>query len=118
MPTVNVFRAAGKALEIDTSKERQEVYKIVHAKLSKWTDSTLTDRPLSERSEMLLGLRPYPKREKKPEDKKEEKKDEKKVEKPSKSEDKPKSSMGYGEMAIAVGLVAYVGYLVFKAHKK
>jgi hypothetical protein len=70
---------------------------------------------------MLLGLRPYPKREKKPEDKKEEKKEEKKVEKKEEKpqkDDQPKSKLGYGEMAIIVGAVALVGFLVFKAHKK
>ena len=86
MPTVNIFRDAGKALQVDTSLERTAVYKLVKDKLAKYTDSSLTDKPLSERAEMLLGLRPYPKREKKPEDKKEEKKVEKKEEKPQAKE--------------------------------
>lgn len=41
-------------------------------KLSTWTDAELLKAPLSERSEMLLGLRPYPKKVKKEEPKKEE----------------------------------------------
>jgi hypothetical protein len=34
MPTVNVFRAAGKCLEVDTSLERTAVYKLVKDKLA------------------------------------------------------------------------------------
>ena len=87
MPTVDIFRKAGKAVEVDTSLERQAVYNLVVSKLSPFTDGAMTSRPLSERSEMLLGLRPYPKREKKPDgekkdDKKEKKKEEKKKETP------------------------------------
>lgn len=71
MPTVEIFRAVGKAVEVDTSQDRQECYKLVLAALSAFTDSALKDRPLSERSEMLLGLRPYPKKIVKEEEKKE-----------------------------------------------
>lgn len=70
MPTVEIFRKAGKAVEVDTSNEREAVYKLVCSKLSPFTDCAMTSRPLSEKSEMLLGLRPYPKREKKEEDNK------------------------------------------------
>ena len=80
MPTVDIFRKEGHCVEVDTSKERQAVYKLVVAALEPFTDGAMTSRPLSEKSEMLLGLRPYPKREKK-EDKVEEKKEDKVEEK-------------------------------------
>ena len=47
---------------------------MVRGTLEAWTDKLLTSRPITERGEMLLGLRPYPKREdKKTEEKVEEK---------------------------------------------
>lgn len=85
MPTVDQFRKAGKAIEVDTSQSRPEVYNIVKSKLSQFTDSSYLSRPLTELSEMHLGMRPFPKKVKKPEEKKPEgKKPEEKKE--SKSE--------------------------------
>ena len=76
MPTVQIFKDNGKCLEIDTSQKREDVYKMVRETLEAWTDKLLTERPITERGEMLLGLRPYPKREdKKTEEKPEEKTD-------------------------------------------
>lgn len=62
LPTVDHFRSKGKCVEIDTSQERQIVYNMVAENLSEFTDEDLAAQPLSERAEMLLGLRPYPKK--------------------------------------------------------
>ena len=61
LPTVEHFRRLNKCIEIDTSHERQTVYQKVAEHLSEFTDSEVAERPLSERAEMLLGLRPFPK---------------------------------------------------------
>ena len=60
MPTVEHFRAENKCVEIDASQERKAVYDLVVSQLAEYTDSTLSARPLTEKSEMLLGLRRYP----------------------------------------------------------
>lgn len=62
LPTVELFKSSGKCVEIDTSQDRQAVYKMVSSNLAEHTDSTLAAQPLSERAEMLLGLRPFPKK--------------------------------------------------------
>lgn len=64
LPTVELFRNSGKCVEIDTSQDRQTVYSRVISSLADYTDKELAARPLTERAEMLLGLRPYPKGEK------------------------------------------------------
>ena len=51
-------------VEVDTSKPKTEVWAEVKGKLAMFTDAALASAPLTERSEMLLGLRPYPPREK------------------------------------------------------
>ena len=61
LPTVELFRSKDKCVEIDTSVDRQSVFKQVAKHLSEHTDKTLVDSPLSERAEILLGIRPYPK---------------------------------------------------------
>jgi UMP-CMP kinase len=61
LPTVEFFRGKDKCVEIDTSLDRQAVYARVSSALSAYTDSELAAKPLDERSEILLGLRPYPK---------------------------------------------------------
>lgn len=61
LPTVQVFRARNKCLEIDTSQERQAVYHLVASQLAEFTEEDLATKPLTERAEMLLGLRPFPK---------------------------------------------------------
>lgn len=61
VPTVDHFRSRGKCLEIDTSQDRQAVYAEVVNHLSDFTDEEFAAKPLTERAEMLLGLRPFPK---------------------------------------------------------
>ncbi len=61
LPTVELFRSKGKCFDIDTSQERSTVYALVRNQLASYTDPRLAAKPLSERSEILLGLRPYPK---------------------------------------------------------
>lgn len=63
LPTVEHFRSKGKCIEIDTSQDRQAVYDLVVSNLAEYTDSTFAAQPLTERAEILLGLRPYPKKE-------------------------------------------------------
>ena len=60
LPTVEFFRSKGKCAEIDTSLARTEVYALVKNALSEHTDKELASQGLSERAEILLGLRPYP----------------------------------------------------------
>lgn len=60
LPTVEFFRSRGKCVEIDCGLERAEVYARVRDSLAEYTDRSLAERPLTERAEMLLGLRPYP----------------------------------------------------------
>jgi UMP-CMP kinase len=65
LPTVELFKSKNKCVEVDTSLDRQAVYALVCSNLAEYTDQELSARPLTERAEMLLGLRPYPKDEKK-----------------------------------------------------
>lgn len=62
LPTVELFKSKGRCVEIDTSQSRQDVYKVVESTLSEFTDKEVAARPLTERAEMLLGLRPFPKK--------------------------------------------------------
>jgi UMP-CMP kinase len=65
MPIVEVFRAVdGKCIEVDSSQSREEVWKATVGALTPFTDSKMLETPLTEKSEMLLGLRPYPKKAK------------------------------------------------------
>lgn len=61
LPTVEFFKSNNKCVELDTSQERQAVYDLVIRNLAEHTDSEQAAKPLTERSEILLGLRPYPK---------------------------------------------------------
>ncbi|MCP4098537.1 MAG: AAA family ATPase [Planctomycetaceae bacterium] len=61
LPTVELFRSKDKCIEIDTSLDRGSVYKKFAEQLSEYTDESLVGQPLSERAEMLLGIRPFPK---------------------------------------------------------
>lgn len=61
LPTVELFRQQNKCVDIDTSLDRQAVYASVCHSLAEYTDSVCARRPLTERAEILLGLRPYPK---------------------------------------------------------
>jgi len=60
LPTVDLFQQAHKCIEIDTSQSRETVYAKVCEQLTEFTEPELAALPLSERSEILLGLRPYP----------------------------------------------------------
>lgn len=62
LPIVELFRSKQKCVEIDTSQDRQAVYELVRSSLAEFTDHEAAARPLSERAEMLLGLRPFPKK--------------------------------------------------------
>ena len=61
LPTVEMFKGKNKCIEIDTGQSRQGVYDLVVENLAEHTDNELVAKPLTERSEILLGLRPYPK---------------------------------------------------------
>ncbi len=63
LPTVELFKSKNKCVEIDTSLDRQAVYDTVSNNLAEYTDKSFADQPLSERAEMLLGLRPYSKQQ-------------------------------------------------------
>tara|TARA_R110002072_G_scaffold302710_2_gene487616 strand:- start:123283 stop:124335 length:1053 start_codon:yes stop_codon:yes gene_type:complete len=60
LPIVEFFKSKNKCVDVDTSQTRQAVYDVVARNLSEYTDKYLAARPLTERAEMLLGLRPYP----------------------------------------------------------
>jgi len=62
LPTVALFKQNNKCREIDSSPDRETVYAKVVECLSDYTDKKLIERPLSEKAEILLGLRPYPKK--------------------------------------------------------
>ncbi|HUG11557.1 MAG TPA: nucleoside monophosphate kinase [Opitutaceae bacterium] len=60
LPTVEFFKSQGRCVDIDTSQDRPAVYALVRDSLAEYTDQSLAARPLTERAEILLGLRPYP----------------------------------------------------------
>lgn len=62
LPIVEHFKAQGKCVEIDTSQDREAVYALLRAQLADQTDREWLSRPLCEEAEMLLGLRPYPRK--------------------------------------------------------
>ncbi|MCL4114540.1 UNVERIFIED_CONTAM: hypothetical protein GTU68_057389 [Idotea baltica] len=62
LPIFELFKDKGKCIEVDTSLSRQDVYALVESHLSEFTDKKLAAKPLTERAEMLLGLRPFPKK--------------------------------------------------------
>ncbi len=62
LPTVDVFKAKDKVVEVDASQTRQQVYALVVESLAPYTDPEYAAQPLREKSEILLGLRPYPDR--------------------------------------------------------
>lgn len=64
LPTVELFKGKKKCVEIDASQGRPAVYALVESNLAEYTDRVLAAKPLTERAEMLLGLRPYPRKEK------------------------------------------------------
>jgi len=62
VPIVEFFRSKNKCVEIDASQDRQVVYDLVKSNLAEHTNQECAARPLTEKSEMLLGLRPWPKK--------------------------------------------------------
>ncbi|MDA0284605.1 MAG: nucleoside monophosphate kinase [Planctomycetota bacterium] len=64
LPTVELFKSKDRCVEVDTSQDRQAVYDVVASNLAEYTNKDLAARPLTERAEMLLGLRPYPRQKK------------------------------------------------------
>lgn len=60
LPTVEFFKSKNRCAEIDTSQDRQTVYTLVYNHLAEYTDGNLAAKPLTERAEILLGLRAYP----------------------------------------------------------
>ena len=61
LPIVELFKGINKCVAVDTSQDRQTVYSLVSSILAEFTDKKFAAKPLTERSEILLGLRPYPK---------------------------------------------------------
>lgn len=61
LPTVEMFKSKNKCVEIDTSQDRESVYALVRKELAEYTDQNLMDKPLTEKAEVLLGIRAYPK---------------------------------------------------------
>ncbi|MEX2474440.1 nucleoside monophosphate kinase [Marinobacter sp.] len=61
LPTVELFKEKDKCAEIDTSQDREAVYALFRDQLATYTDPQLMAQPLTEKAEILLGLRPYPK---------------------------------------------------------
>lgn len=62
LPIVDHFKSQRKCVEIDTSQDRQTVYEQVRTQLAEHTASQRMAASLSEKAEILLGLRPYPKK--------------------------------------------------------
>ena len=60
LPTVEIFKGKNKCFEVDASQGRQEVYQMFKDSLAEYTDRKLAADPYTEKSEILLGLRPYP----------------------------------------------------------
>ena len=60
LPIVELFKRKNKCVEIDCSQSRQDVYDIVRHNLAEHTSAEFASKPLTERSEILLGLRPWP----------------------------------------------------------
>jgi adenylate kinase family enzyme len=64
LPTLELFKKANKVVEVDAGQGREDVYAVLRDNLAEHTDEELAANPLSEKAEMLLGLRPYPKKAK------------------------------------------------------
>jgi adenylate kinase family enzyme len=63
LPTLQLFKSKNKVIHVDASQGRVDVYTLVKQSLEAHTDPELAAQPLTARSEMMLGLRPYPKRD-------------------------------------------------------
>ena len=64
LPTVELFKSKDKCIEIDTSQSRTTVYEFLVSNLAEFTDPKFAGKPLTERAEILLGIRPYPRDDK------------------------------------------------------
>jgi len=62
LPIVERFKGNNNCVEVDTSQSRQDVYDLVQSNLAEHTDREFSNKPLTEKAEMLLGLRPWPKK--------------------------------------------------------
>lgn len=62
LPTLELFKSRDKVVEVDASQSREDVYALVTRSLEAYTDPEQAAPPLTEQSEMRLGLRPYPRR--------------------------------------------------------
>jgi adenylate kinase family enzyme len=62
LPAVEIFKSKNRCVEIDTSQSRQAVYALITENLAEYTDTEFAAKPLTEKSEMLLGMRPWPKK--------------------------------------------------------
>jgi UMP-CMP kinase len=62
LPMIDLFKGMNKCVEIDSSQDRQTVYSLLKGALADFTEETLAEKPLTEKAEMLLGLRPWPKK--------------------------------------------------------
>lgn len=60
LPTLELFQSKGKVTQIDASQPREAVYALLREQLAPHTEPALLEQPLSEKAEMLLGLRPWP----------------------------------------------------------
>lgn len=60
LPTVEIFKQQSKCVRIDTSQSRQAVYELVKSNLAEFTDDKLAGKPLTDRAQILLGLKRYP----------------------------------------------------------
>lgn len=63
LPTLEVFQSKKKVVQVDASQGREDVYALVTKSLERFTDPERAAQPLTEQSEILLGLRPYPPRD-------------------------------------------------------
>lgn len=60
LPVCNAFEAKKQLIEIDSSAPRDAVYQTVKSALSKFTDAELNSAPLTDRSQIILGLKARP----------------------------------------------------------
>lgn len=64
MPIVKVFKEKKQLIEMDSSLPRDEVFANVKSALAQFTEPSLNDAPLTERSKEILGIIPRAKKQK------------------------------------------------------
>lgn len=62
LPMVEFFKSRNRCVELDTSQPRQTVFNLLRDNLAEFTDKDFAAQPLTEKAEMMLGLRPWPKK--------------------------------------------------------